>query len=574
MALDGIFLNKLKAELSVLIGSHTEKIYQPSKDELVFLLRCKEGSKRLLFSCVSGANRVGITEEKPENPENPPMFCMLLRKYLGSSKLIDITQDGFERVLTFLFSATNELGDRVTYSLVCEMISSMPNIILCEENGRIVESLKHSNLESGKRIIHPGATYELPPKNLRYSLFDTDINSIINKVLSFGGYSLPKALLNTLEGFSPLAANEVAFRAVTNIDEDVSYLNKDNILALRNALLAFREESKLPYIYYVNGEPKDFCFFKVTHFGQGIVLKQFNSFSAALDEFYKDKTRIARIKKDLGDILKLINQLLIKANRRMYLRKSDLETTKNREELRIYGELIKANLYRIPKGAKSVLLENYYHENLAEIEIPLNPSLSPALNGERYFKEYKKTFSKERRLKELIEEDQNEILYLESVLEAVERAQTVSDIKEIFEELKQTGFIKEKQTAKKQKPKKLSQPLKFISSGGLTILVGKNNRQNDMLTLNTAQKSDLWFHAKNIPGSHVILVCDGKEPDEQSVLDAAYYAAIHSKAKNSSVVPVDYAPVKFVKKPSGAKPGMVIYSKNKTIFVHTDKHLT
>ncbi len=577
MALDGIFLNKLKGELSVLIGSHTEKIYQPSKDELVFLLRLKGGSKRLLISCVSGLSRVGITEEKPENPENPPMFCMLMRKYLGSSKLVDIHQDSYERVLTFRFSAANELGDKVIYSLVCEMISSMPNIILCDDGGRIIDSLKHSNIESGKRLIHPGAIYEMPPKNLRLSLFSSDIDAVLNKTLSFGACSLSKALLNSIDGFSPLVSNEVAFRAVKDIDKSISSLTNEEVLSLKTTLLLFKDETEksiAPYIYYINGEPKDFCFCAITHLGSSVLLKQQESFSSALDEFYKDKTRIQRIKKELGDILKLVNQLYAKARKRMLLRQEELKNSQNREELRIFGELIKANLYRIEKGSSKVLLANYYDENLAEIEIPLNPTLSPAQNAERYFKEYKKNFSKERRLKELILDDQNDILYLESVLQAINQCETVSDIKEICEELKSTGFIKEKQTQKKQKTQKLSSPLKFISSSGLTILVGKNNRQNDMLTLNTAQKSDLWFHAKNIPGSHVILICEGKEPDEQSILEAAFYAATHSKAKDSSVVPVDYTPVKFVKKPSGAKPGMVIYTKNKTVFVHTDKHLT
>ncbi len=576
MALDGIFLNKLKTELSVLIGSHTEKIYQPSKDELVFLLRTREGAKRLLLSSAMGANRIGITEEKPENPENPPMFCMLMRKYLGSSKLTNITQDGFERVIIFEFSAINELGDKVVYSLVCEMISSRPNIILCNENGRIIDALKHSNLESSKRIIHPGAHYELPEKNLRLSLFNEETETVLSKVLSFKNKTVSDALLFTIDGFSPLIANEITFLATKDIDKRVSELKDNDISALKDTLNNFKNEVKTSdtaYIIIFGGEQKDFCYFKITHLGESTVCEKQESFSATLDLFYKNKTRISRIKKELGDTTKLVNLLYAKAKKRMLLREKDLKNSQNREELRVFGELIKANLYKIEKGSSKVLLPNYYDENLAQIEIPLNPLISPAQNAERYFKEYKKTFAKERRLTELIAQDKNEILYLESVLESIERCETRADIKEICEELKATGFIKEKQSAKKQKLQKLSQPQKVISKTGFTILVGKNNRQNDMLTLNTAQKRDLWFHAKNVPGSHVILVLDGKEPTEESILEAAYYAALNSKAKNSSVVPVDYTPVKFVKKPSGAKPGMVIYSKNKTVFVHTDKFL-
>lgn len=571
MALDGIFLNKLKTELNALIGSHTEKIYQPSKDELVFLLRSKEGAKRLLISCAMGACRVGVTEEKPENPENPPMFCMLMRKYLGSSKLLGIKQDGFERVIIFEFSATNELGDRVTYSLICEMISSKPNIILCDNGGRIIDAVKHSNLETAKRILHPGAIYEMPEKEQKLSLFNTETEEIITKLLSFKSSSVSDSILLTIDGFSPLVANEITFRAVQDTDKKVCDLTEFDITNLKNTLNLFKEEAEKEdnsYIIYFGKEQKDFCYCKISHLGQSVSCVLQDGFSQTLDTFYQTKTRIFRIKKESGDTIKIVNLLYSKAQKRLLLRKKDFETTKNREELRICGELIKANLFIIPKGAKSVLLTNYYDENLTPVKIELNPSLSPVLNAERYFKEYKKTFTKERRLKELIEQDENDILYLESVLEATTRAETPTDIKEICDELKISGFIKEKQSVKKQKAQKLSQPLKFTSTSGLTILVGKNNRQNDMLTLNTAQKSDLWFHTKNIPGSHVILVCDGKEPDEQSILEAARLAATNSKAKNSSSVPVDYTAVKFVKKPSGAKPGMVIYSKNKTLFVN------
>lgn len=570
MALDGIFLHKLKEELKGNIGSYIDKIHQPSKNELVFLLRSKEGAKRLVISVAPSRTHLNITHNKSENPDKPPMFCMLLRKYLGSARLCDIKQTGFERILTFIFSSTNEMGDTIYPQLVCEMISSRPNIILCSEDGRIIDAVRHSNLETTDRMIHPGAIYTPPESQNKIDLLNTDTNTIAEQVLRKTNLSLSKALLSTLDGFSPLVCNELVFRICGDTDTAVDQLTTAQRMNLTGQLNIIKNEINQKDVGFLitdeKGETKDFCFTEITHFGKSRQNNSFNSYSALLDAFFSKRESTARIKRESEDILKLLSTLYSRTNKKLLLRQKELEGCLNREHLRIYGELLKANLYRLNNGMSSCELENYYDENLAVITVPLDPSLSPAANADRYFKEYKKSFTAERTLTQLIEKDKKDLLYFDSVLDALSRVEEVSELKEIREELKLAGLIKSPLEKRPKKSADNFKPREF-KQGGFKILVGKNNRQNDYLTLSVADKEDIWLHTKNIPGSHVIILCGGKEPGDETLYFAAQLAAFYSKAQNSSGVPVDYTKAKFVKKPSGAKPGMVIYSKNRTIFV-------
>ncbi len=569
MSLDGAFLSKIKNELSLFIGAHLDKIYQPSKDELVFLLRSKEGAARLLLSSRQGSARVHFTSFKPDNPPSPPMFCMLLRKYLGSARLVSVEQTGLERVLTLTFSSLNEMGDVIYPKVICELIGSQPNIILTDSDFVILDAIRRSNLESSARIIQPGARYTPPaaPKKLNILSVKTDV--ITNEILNKENRSLTDAVLDTLEGISPLVAREIALRIANDLSKPISDLTdgeKMNITGVLNSLLRDITENKKPYLLTdKNGLPKEFSFTEITQYNPQFTGELLGSFSETLDAFYQRKENAERIRRAAGDIYKLLTILMQRTARKRELRKKDLAKCADREKYRIYGELIKANLYCIKAGSKSVTLPNYYDENLTQIVIPLDPALSPAVNADKYFKEYKKSYTAEKMLIGLIEEDEKDLQYFESVLDALTRAETLSELNEIREELMESGG---QHISSKQKKVKTNDTFReYLSPKGRKILVGKNNKQNDKLTLSTAKKTDIWFHTKNIPGSHTVLVCNSEEISEEELVFAASVAAYHSKAQNSSSVPVDYTLIKYVKKPSGAKPGMVIYSNEKTLFV-------
>ena len=560
MAFDGGFLYKVLAEVKEAKDCHIDKIYQPSKDELVFLLRKKGFVKRLYINVKQGSARLHFTDEKLENPAVPPNFCMLLRKYISSAKLIDVTQSGLERIAEFVFSASNEMGDIESYRLICEMIGAKANVILVRENGKIVDALKHSDVETAKRLLLPNATYEYPEREEKYDPLTENATKILEG-LSKETPDLAKKLLRRMEGFSPLVCREIEENAKT--------------LRLENAYLEAVEYLKTDKVYLVlkpDGSPLEYAFMPIRQYGKNYECKEYSTSGELLDFFYREKESTARISAAARDIIKLVKNLENRAERRLALRLSDLKKCENREKLRIYGELIKANLYRIKSGDTEALVENYYDENLALIKIPLNPALSPSKNADRYFKEYKKTYTAAQTLSRLTEEDKKEISYLESVLESIERCRSIAEIGEIREELCLAGYIK--RPVGKGKPKQnISKPLEYVSSEGFRILVGKNNLQNDYLTTRLASKNDLWFHTKNIHGSHVIVMCEGKEVRDETIIFAATLAAKNSKAKNSSQVPVDYTPVKFVKKPNGAKAGMVIYTTNKTVFVDPEREV-
>ncbi len=543
MALDGAFLYKLKEELKTAIDCHIDKIYQPSHDELVFSLRKKGFSKKLLISAKSGAQRIHFTESKYENPTTPPMFCMLMRKYLSASRLINIIQPDLERVLILVFSTSNEMGDIVEIRLVCELIGGKANIILVNFDGKIIEALRHSNIEAGGRLILPTATYTLPERPQKLNPLALTAKEIL-KVAEVS------SLLSATDGFSPLICREI----------------ETNEASLENILNSLKNKNTPIMLYNPNGDMLDFSYTEINQYGNGYKNKCFESFSVLLDEFYNEKENAARINTAARDIIKLLNNLKSRAEKRLALRLNDLKKCENRETLRIYGELLKANLYNIEKGTSVAHVPNYYSENMEIISIPLDITLSPANNANKYFKEYKKTYTAEQTLKELTEKDAQEIVYIESVLDSIDRADTLSDITQIREELTESGYIKSGITRKKNTANH-NQFKQYTSIEGYKILVGKNNRQNDYLTTELASKTDLWFHVKNIPGSHVIVFSDGNKISDETILQAAILAAENSKAKDSSNVAVDYTPIKYVKKPNKAKPGMVIYSTNKTVYV-------
>ncbi|MBQ8267346.1 MAG: NFACT family protein [Clostridia bacterium] len=556
MAFDGGFLHTVTSELQQAIDCHVDKIYQPARDVLVLQLRKKGFVKRLVLSAASGTARVHFTEQKYENPDTPPMFCMLARKIFSSAKLTSVQQKGLERVVEFTFDTANEMGDRIKPKIVCELIGNSSNIILVGEDGKIYDAVHRSDIEKSDRLIMSGATYRYPESQNKINILNADPEKTAEEIMSNNAKDLSQVLLQTLEGVSPLVCREIAHQSENRPLIDLVKKLKDSILSGEFVMLCKE-----------GGAPVDFCYMPITQYGSLYTIKRFASPSALLDAFYFERENAARIHKASADISKLVSNLLTRARRRMAVREKELEQNRDREDLRIKGELIKANLYAIEQGSATARVQNYYDESLSEMEIPLDPALSPAANAAKYFKDYKKSCGAVQSLGALIESDKEEIEYLESVSESLERSKTLADIAEIREELSLGGYIKfanKKQNRKKQQP----QLTEYKSAEGYRILVGKNNMQNDYITCALASKGDMWFHTKNIHGSHVVVFCGGGPLSDETIIFAARLAAKNSKASSSSNVPVDYTPVKYVKKPVGAKAGMVIYTTNKTVFVN------
>lgn len=555
MAFDGGFLHRITDELNTAADSHVDKIYQPSKDELVFLLRKKGFAKRLLICVKAGAARIQFTENKYENPASPPMFCMLIRKYLSAARLIKITQPALERIAELTFSYSNEMGDISEICLIAEFIGNKTNILLVGADGRIIDCLRKSDPETADRLLLPGAKYEYPANQEKLNPLTSGINQICTAANAHAG-DTAKALLLVTDGFSPLVCREVVYKSEIT----------GSLHSALNGIISDLKSGGTPIMLIKSdGTPYDFSYTDISQYGFEFSKKSFNSFSELLDAFYTARESAERIKKAASDIIKLVTNLRARTERKLAIRLHDLKRCENRETLRIYGELLKANLYRLENGATFAEVENYYDE-MKPVRIPLNPALSPQKNAAKYFKDYKKTYTAEQTLTALTEKDEEELRYFDSVLDSIARSESLSEISEIREELTLAGYIKQNGTRKRKTPA-LPQFKEYVSDEGYKILVGKNNRQNDYLTTVLAAKNDLWFHVKNIPGSHVIVMCRGGEVSEATVMRAAALAAANSKASGSSQVPVDYTPVKYVKKPGGAKPGMVIYTTNKTVFV-------
>lgn len=570
MAFDGGFLHTVTTELSEAIGCHIDKIYQPSRDILVLQIRKKGFVKRLVLSASSGTARVHFTEQKYENPETPPMFCMLARKIFSSAKLTSVAQKGLERVIEFTFDTANEMGDRISPKIVCELISGSANIILVGDDGKIYDAVHRSDIEKSERIIMSGAIYRYPEPQNKINILDCETVYASEKILTLKNEMLSNAILKTLEGVSPLVCREIALSAYGE-DLPVNDIQNSKLLEaelnnLKNAL----NNGEFNILYKSDKTPADFCYMPINQYDGLYTNRKFETASELLDTFYFERENSARIHKSSADITKTLNTLITRANRRMAIRQKELQQNSNRDDLRIKGELLKANLYAVKQGSASARVQNYYDPELTSIDIPLDPALSPAQNAAKYFKDYKKSCVAVQSLGSLIDADKEEIEYLNSVVESLSRCKTLADISEIREELSLGGYLKnqfKKQVRKKSQPKFEE----YVSDEGYRIIVGKNNMQNDYITCTLAKKGDMWFHTKNVHGSHVVVFCGGEPLSDKTVLFAATLAARNSKATNSSNVAVDYTPVKYVKKPSGAKVGMVIYTTNKTVYVTPDK---
>lgn len=580
MSLDGALLHCVKRELESLIGARVDKVWQPSREEIVISLRMlnssDRGAKKLLFSANGGAARVHLTNMELENPAAPPMFCMLLRKRLGGGKLSAIRQDGLERVLYFDFECTNEIGDPVVNTLTAEIMGRYANIILMSGD-RVIDSVKRitdegNADESTVRRILPNIIYEAPQRPERLCLLEARPEDIVSKLSQKTG-RLCKALPEVLEGIAPIFAREAAFYSAGDTEFPIAELTDTQ----KNRLCRFLEyakaylngEVKAPYTMLTDdtGKNKDFSFVEIKQYGGAMKPTGFNSACELLDAFYAAKSSENTQKQRTRSLLTVLNNAYSRVSRKLELQKKELAECAQREKFKICGDLVNANIYRLEKGMTKCVLDDFYTGEKREIK--LDARLTPSQNAQKYYNEYRKLDTAEKKLTSLIESGSAELIYLDSVLDSLARAETERELSEIRRELVEQGYIRGE--LRKSPERKLSEPMRFTSSDGFEILVGKNNRQNDVLTLKTAKATDIWLHTKDIAGSHVIIRANGQTPPERTILEAARIAAYHSKGRSGSGVPVDYVPVKFVKKPAGAKPGMVIFTNNKTLYVTPDE---
>ena len=573
MALDGAFVHFLTKELkNELVGARVSQIHQPNRDEIILALRTLSGNRKLLISARANSPRVNFTENAPENPASPPMLCMLLRKKLCGSKIHDVRQPDLERIIFIDFDATNELGDQIRLTLACEIMGKYSNVIFIDGEGVIIDALKRVDpTMTTQRLVLPLMKYELPPSQSKLSMLTYGPSEIVKAIISQPKpEKLNKALLNTIMGLSPIVCREIEYLITSGEDvytDEIDSQYKKRLEYYIGKLTAeVREGKGIPYsVSEPKGRNKDICFMGISQYGTLMNVKRHESFSDMLDIFYLERDRDERMKVKGQDLLKLLTNAAERLSRKINTQLAELEQCADREKLRVYGDLLQANLYRIEKGSPFVDLENFYDENMPVVRIKLDPSKSGSQNAQKYYKDYRKAKTAEQVLKEQIEIARNELVYIDNVFDALSRAASERELAEIRSELVQTGYIKApKGKSKEQKP---LPPIEFKTTDGFRVLVGRNNRQNDTLTLKTANNNDIWFHTKDIPGSHTILVTEGKEPTDTAIMQAAMIAAYHSKAKDGSQVPVDYTQVRNVSKPQGAKPGMVIFVKNRTVYV-------
>lgn len=579
MPLDAVVLTALRAEMeSRVVGARIDRIFQPEKDEIVLQLRGQGERFLLLFSANQNNARVHFCTIQKENPRQPPMFCMLMRKLFSGGIIRGISQPPLERLLEFEIDATDEMGSFGKKRLVLELVGRQSNLILLDGEGRIIESLRRVEADlTAKRQILPGMFYRHPPQQEKRNPLEIPDISVPELVDSAPPESrADKWLVDTFSGISPLVAREVCYRAAGETSPGFFEMGRTErsrfAEEVRRLFEIIRTGAAKPYMLLDRGLPHDICYMPVSQYGDKYELRKFDSFSELAETFYTERGREQRFRQRSHEITKTVSAAIERVKRKVDQQKKEYEESKKRERLRQFGDLLMANLHSVEKGRRSVRVMDFYDPEGGETEIALDPRLSPQQNAAKYYKDYNRMKNAEKILREQISSGEQEIRYLESVMEEIARAETDRDINDIREELGHTGYIRQEPAAKKKKQAE-QKPLEFRSSGGYTILAGRNNLQNDRLTFREAHKNDIWFHVQKFHGSHVILRCEGKEPDDRTFTEAAMIAVYYSQAKEGQKVPVDYTRVRHVKKPPGARPGMVIYDPYYTAYVTPDPDL-
>jgi len=584
MPLDALCLSGLVRELDQTVtGGKIDKIYQPGRDEVILALRTPaQGNVRLLLSANPSHPRPQLTQLTRENPDTPPMFCMLLRKHLSGARILSVAQPPLERVVTLTLEAMNELGDRVERRLVLEAMGRHSNLILLDEEGRILDCIRRveSSLGTGsaQRALLPGMFYRLPPPQAKLDPMAQD-RAALEALLSAAPEEAQadQWLLDTFGGLSPLICRELAFRAGGATDARLHQMGEGGrsrlLDELEGLLRSVQENSFTPVMLEKEGHPSDFTFQPISQYGPAVSCVPFPSFSALLDRFYEQRENQERVRQRGQDLIRSVTNARDRAARKIGLQEQELAATRDRERLRQFGDIITSNLHAMEKGMSRLTAADFYDPECPQIHIPLDPLLTPQQNAAKYYKEYNKAKTAESILTLQLEKGRRDLDYLNSVLEAIALAEGERDLQEIRQELTDTGYLRRPSKARDRGKRVASKPMEFRSSSGLRISVGKNNTQNDLLTTKQAFKSDLWFHTQKIHGSHVILWTEGGQPDLTSIQEAAQLAAWFSQGRESGKVAVDYTPVKYVKKPGGARPGMVVYTTYETAYVAPDGEL-
>lgn len=533
MALDALCLAAVLRELNASIeGGRIDKIYQPGAQDVVLGIRGNQGSGKVLISANPSHPRIHLTTLERENPDKPPMFCMLLRKHLTGARILGLEQPYMERVITLRLEATDELGDKVSRSLVLEAMGRHANLVLLDGEGRIIDCIRRveGDLSTGARQVLPGLFYRLPEPRF---------------------------------GIPPLLERELRFRG------------EEGELAPKIQQLwdTVKEYPATPTMLIQDGKPRDITFLPILQYGPTMELKEYPTFGELLDDFYETRERQERTRQRGEDLLRAVKNARERTARKLENQRQELLDTRDRDRLRQIGDILTSNLHLLEKGRSTVRLTNYYDPEGGEVEIRLDPRFTPQQNAARYYKEYNKAKNAESALTLQIKKGEEDLSYLDSVLEALSLAEGERDIQEIRQELMDTGYLKRQGKTPKGAKRVSGKPMEFRTDAGLRVSVGKNNSQNDLLTTKQAGKGDWWFHTQKIHGSHVILWTGGEEPDEKSVEQAAALAAWFSQGREAGKLPVDYTPVKFVKKPGGAKPGMVVYTTYRTLMAKPDEAL-
>ena len=568
MPLDALCLTAVAAELRAAVaGGKIDKLYQPTRDEVVLYVRGQGENVRLLLSANPGHPRANLTTLNRENPEQPPMFCMLLRKHLQGARILELNQPPLERILEFRLETLDELGDRVERRLVLEAMGRSANLLLLDGEGRIIDCIRRvdGDLGRGQRQLLSGLFYRQPPEPDKLNPFTIEPEELRLVLENPLGKEWDKLLLDSFTGLSPLVARELAFRAGGDQERLAAELEK-----LKNNV---NENGLTPYLLVREGKPVDFTVLPILQYGPETESRTQESFSQMLDEFYERREAADRVHQRGQDLVKAVTSARDRTARKLANQTRELEATRDRERLRELGDILTSNLHAMERGMEVLRVVDFYDPEGREVEIRLDPLLAPQQNAAKYYKDYNKAKTAEQMLTIQLEKGARELEYLNSVLENLSLAEGERDLQEIRQELVETGYLRRGKTAAKRQKRVSGKPMEFRSSAGLRISVGKNNSQNDQLTTKLAYKSDIWLHTQKIHGSHVILWLEGGEADAQSLTEAAILAATFSQAGEGSRVPVDYTPVKYVKKPAGARPGMVVYTTYQTAVVDPDPEL-
>lgn len=574
MAFDGITIAAMVQELNKnLAGGRINKIAQPEADELLLTGKGPGGQCRLLMSASASLPLIYFTDKNKPSPLTAPNFCMLLRKHIGSAKILSIRQPGLERVIEFELEHLNELGDPCKKRLIMELMGKHSNIIFCDDNGMILDSIKHvSSHMSSVREVLPGRQYFIPKTQEKEDPFSVTEDFFIHKLCQ-KPCNISKAIYSSLTGLSPVIAEEICFRASIDGSDPAQSLDQTACIHLYHTFLRFMEQIRsgdfTSNIIYHNEEPAEYAVVSLTQFGTNYTVREFPSVSSMLETYYASKNTITRMRQKSSDLRRIVQTALERNRKKLTLQQKQMKDTQKKDKYKIYGELINTYGYGLEEGCKSFNALNYYTNE--EITIPLDPTLSPGDNAKKYFEKYGKLKRTEEALSVQLVETESEIEHLDSISTALDIALSEADLAQIKEELTEYGYIKKHYSGKKkQKSQAKSKPFHYISSDGFDIYVGRNNFQNDELTFKFATGNDWWFHAKKMAGSHVVVKTpDGELPD-RTFEEAGRLAAYYSKGRTAPKVEIDYIQKKHVKKPAGAKPGFVVYYTNYSLMAQPD----